>query len=839
MSPGEHSQDNSGKNISPGKLALVSLELGLVTAIIYLFSIEKTVGFVQIAPVIFGGFLVHSMLPFRLRLPFFFFLSILALFIALGPVSGGMLVAVGLGLVGICHLPIPYMIRVILIVLAGGFLAMLRANLVNAPQVRLMLPILGSMFMFRLIIYLYDLRHEKRAVGPWQRLSYFFLLPNACFPLFPVIDYQTYLRTYYARDALPIYQQGVEWMLRGIAQLILYRIVYYYLTPTPFEVEHFQDAILFTLSSYLLYLKISGLFHLIVGSLGLFGFDLPATHNWYFFSSSLTDFWRRINIYWKDFMTKVFFLPVFMRLRRLGMTPALIISTLVVFAVTWLLHSYQWFWLQGRFPISMVDGVFWGLLGVLVTLNTLFEAKRGRKRSLKGAAKKSLRAKFVLSFKTVLLFWFMCILWSFWGSESIYEWRMVFLEAREGTHSQIAMLVGAFPAMVLLGVALQFLRDRIPRDAKPLGFGRRVVVVASISLLVGALGLSWVRRSFPEPALEVLADLTKSKLNPRDRELIDRGYYEGLLNPRSLTSHVWEVDTKTKEDWLLLPESGAITRRNDILLSELKPSTETLHKGVMIRTNSLGMRDREYSRKKPPGTYRIALLGASYEMGVGVAGHRTFENLVENRLNQHHRSDTISNYEILNFSVGGYGVIQKVGLCMYKIFGFEPDAVFYMSHSNEILQSVKHFPTLLGRRTKMPRPLLGFIKQAHIQKGTKNENLRRFHPYARPFLRWGYRYVVTSSRRYNALPVWISVPLNYELRESNRLTYVPPKVRAEIARRQGFITMSLAGAYRNEPKDEITLSDWDGHPNLRGHRLLADKLYEMIIKNEYIMPNED
>ena len=34
--------------------------------------------------------------------------------------------------------------------------------------------------------------------------------------------------------------------------------------------------------------------------------------------SSFTDFWRRINIYWKDFMMKVFYYPAFFRLRRLG-----------------------------------------------------------------------------------------------------------------------------------------------------------------------------------------------------------------------------------------------------------------------------------------------------------------------------------------------------------------------------------------------------------------------------------------------------------------------------------------------------------------------------------------
>ena len=42
-------------------------------------------------------------------------------------------------------------------------------------------------------------RHDSGHVG--RTLSYFFMLPNACFPLFPVIDYKTFRRNYYDEDA--------------------------------------------------------------------------------------------------------------------------------------------------------------------------------------------------------------------------------------------------------------------------------------------------------------------------------------------------------------------------------------------------------------------------------------------------------------------------------------------------------------------------------------------------------------------------------------------------------------------------------------------------------------
>ena len=88
-------------------------------------------------------------------------------------------------------------------------------------------------------------------------------------------------------------------------------------------------------------------FHLIVGMLHLFGFRLPETHRLFYLSSSFTDFWRRINIYWKDFMQKIFYYPAVFRLKHLGTTRALVIATLYVFVMTWFLHAYQWFWLRG------------------------------------------------------------------------------------------------------------------------------------------------------------------------------------------------------------------------------------------------------------------------------------------------------------------------------------------------------------------------------------------------------------------------------------------------------------------------------------------------------------
>src|SRR5205807_10473509 len=135
-----------------------------------------------------------------------------------------------------------------------------------------------------------------------------------------------------------VYQSGLKWMLRGIVQLLLYRVVYQYAPLDVSKLSSALDAAGFMLGMYLLYLRISGTFHLIVGLLHMFGFNLPETHHLYLLASSFTDFWRRINIYWKDFVMKLFFYPAHFKLRRMGPLLSISIPTLATLLATCVLH---------------------------------------------------------------------------------------------------------------------------------------------------------------------------------------------------------------------------------------------------------------------------------------------------------------------------------------------------------------------------------------------------------------------------------------------------------------------------------------------------------------------
>src|SRR5262249_27800017 len=199
---------------------------------------------------------------------------------------------------------------------------------------------------------------------------------------------------------------------------------------------------------YLLYLKVSGLFHLVVGLLHLFGFNLPETNHLYLLASSFTDFWRRVNIYWKDFITKIFFYPMHFRLKRLGPFWAMACATLFAMFCSALLHPYQGFWIRGAWIFNWQDCLFWAVMMTGVLTDALLEAKRGRQRSL-SKPQRTVWSEFGRALRTVGMFVTITLLWTLW-SRSPEELKALASAATKVTASSVALIV---TGLVGLGVA--------------------------------------------------------------------------------------------------------------------------------------------------------------------------------------------------------------------------------------------------------------------------------------------------------------------------------------------------------------------------------------------------
>jgi hypothetical protein len=809
------------------RFSILLLQLVGVAWVVHRFQIESR-AFLQLMVLTVGGFAVHYFLPLRHRLAFFLLLSVAAIGLVLGVVQGAWLIAIGLGLIGIAHLPIRIGGRVALLLIACATLFLIRTRF-DAPWSIAVWPILASMFMFRMMVYMYDLATGQGQASISQRLSYFFLLPNVCFPLFPVVDFRTFVRNYYNGPRHDIHQVGVEWIVRGIIQLLLYRAVQLWFAISPYDVDNVVSLGHYFIWLYLLYLIISGQFHVIVGILHLFGFNLPETHRRYYLASSFSDFWRRINIYWKDFMMKVFYYPIFFRVRRIGSTPALILSTVCVFVLTWALHAYQSFWIRGFFHFSWNDTLFWAILCVLVVANSLYEVRYGRRRALSRQSQE-LRSDAVLMLKTAATFVAMCILWSFWSSESVGSWLSLWPSALEGpSRHQINLLLalGAAAAVaILLAVAARSWTARwtqpgfIRLSAKPIGW---LILLGGLSMpdVHGALGSTG----------SMIASIRTPRLNAFQLEELERGYYEDLLTVDRFNRELGALYAKRPPDWETTLTDLGVQRAGAEPGDHLAPNAAVPFKGTVFRTNKWGMHDKNYILETPPNTFRVALLGASHVLGWGVPREATFESLLEDRLNRETGDTHSRQYEILNFSFANFTAFEQIRLLEHKAAGFRPDGLWYVGHPYELKRIVRRIRIAVQNADPSDRQAHAWFGELARRAGVDEHTStylaeRRIARFGDEIFLKLFGAIVDLGRRHQMRPVYVHLPLTPESRnEADETQYV------ELARRAGFVTLDLTGVYDGYSRDALWIAEWDAHPNELGHQLVADRLWELIKEN--------
>lgn len=840
----------------PGRLrafTLVGLELALIVWVVHCFHIEGTTLFFRVLCLAAGGFLIHAWLPRPWRAAFFALLSLFGILLVLGWPNGAWVIGIGAGLIALCHLPLPLLVRVLLLVLAGVLLAQWRWQF---PQP--FWPVLASMFMFRLIVYLYEVGSSRRRPPLAHTLAYFFPLPNICFPLFPVLDFEKFRSTYYDDDDYAIYQSGIVAMVRGISHLLLYRVVKYYLLPAPHQLSDLPHLLLFLAANYALYLRVSGWFHIIIGILHLFGFNLPRTHHNYFLASSVSDIWRRINIYWKEFMAKVFFWPVFFRLRRWGTPVAVIGAVLWVFVVTWLLHSYQVFWLRSQLPRSFA--ILWLSAGIAMVVNVLLElffkrrVQQKPKQSLAGAAGSGSFSLFhealagaTLALRIMATFLLVSFFWACWTLPRfhlyLYERATSGMITAAGVGTMLGCVVGGMAAGALMRLAqrgmqmaeatMQNERQEwsalsILHSAFRMG---RALLPAGVLLVMVVAAIPQVGVALGPPVAKVLATLRLEAPTPIEAALAVRGYYEELADAPSQADPLLSLPDPAQKKPIPRAYIEITRPSDDFLERELIPSWSGEILGQRFTINSLGMRDREgIAREKPAGVCRLAFIGSSVVMGLGVSDEKPFPRQLEALLNAE-RSGKRRNIEVLNFGTGKSNGIHRLTLLQRKVLAFEPDAIYYVAHQDEFEGAVYHLAMLVERRNKLPAYLQEIAQEAGVSPGTPLEQgeirLQRFAP---QIVRGVYADIVQQCRQRGTLPVWVYLPMPAGLRDAafDSLELI------ELAKQADFVVLNLDRWNVGRAQQALQADRY--HPNAAGHQLIAEKLEEALRQRPDALP---
>jgi hypothetical protein len=146
------------------RFAMLAVPLALLLVVFKVYRLEEP-AFFSLACIVFGGFAVAYWLPFRFKEAFLIGLSLAGAFVLLSPVVASLLIAVGLVAFAIVRSGLTFRWKVLALLAILGVLAYGRAT-GRLPVPREFWPVFGALFMFRMIAYLYDVKHMP---GPVRR----------------------------------------------------------------------------------------------------------------------------------------------------------------------------------------------------------------------------------------------------------------------------------------------------------------------------------------------------------------------------------------------------------------------------------------------------------------------------------------------------------------------------------------------------------------------------------------------------------------------------------------------------------------------------------------------
>jgi hypothetical protein len=267
---------------------------------------------------------------------------------------------------------------------------------------------------------------------------------------------------------------------------------------------------------------------------------------------------------------------------------------------------------------------------------------------------------------------------------------------------------------------------------------------------------------------------------------------------------------------------------NPLIGHHHRPSEQARLMGVSVRTNADGFRDDEYPVAKGD-KHRIIFLGDSLTLAWGVEKRDSFEQHLEDRLNE------VRPTEIINLGVGNYNTTQEVNLLIDKGLKYQPDQVvlFYFINDAEPVPRKSRFPGLGYSRT------VSFFwsrLKALSARFSESTGFKEFYSalYREDSPGWqGTQDAFRSLHDLSATHGFaLSVVLLPELHEL--ADYAFAKEHAQVTdflSEIGIPALDLAERFRGESNPQsLWVSMDDAHPNARAHALISEYSFNFVLE---------
>jgi hypothetical protein len=349
----------------------------------------------------------------------------------------------------------------------------------------------------------------------------------------------------------------------------------------------------------------------------------------------------------------------------------------------------------------------------------------------------------------------------------------------------------------------------------------------------------------------VIASARSPELNRAERDVQAAGYYEGLIGggdgPEGARGELALRLMGKPNGWVRFNDAH-VSRvlPGDFLQFELLPNVRRTLFGQPFVTNSYGMHSAEVSLEKPPRTFRIAVLGASMDMGWGVTCQETYTHRLEHWLNQHsgrQGSDFDRRFEVLNFAVAAYSPLQRLETFRRKVLAFQPDMVIYSATMLDLRLMEIHLCDALRTRADLT---YDFVRDVLERAGVGPEESRLdgeeklvFKDQLKAKLRsyyWelydGTLGALASECRTANIPAVVVIIPRVGKADAPAERAEPVARLKAIASHHALPIHDLSGTFDRLDPASLEIAAWDDHPNALGHRRLFLALARNLVKDE-------
>jgi GDSL-like Lipase/Acylhydrolase family len=333
---------------------------------------------------------------------------------------------------------------------------------------------------------------------------------------------------------------------------------------------------------------------------------------------------------------------------------------------------------------------------------------------------------------------------------------------------------------------------------------------------------------------------------PARREAGVIPYYEGLING---SSGAGSRGPNRPAGWINFKEADVIRYLDDdFLLFELKPEVRRTLNGQPFETNAHGMHGAAVTAEKPEGTFRIALLGASMDMGWGVR----YQDIYVNQLQQWLAAGAgaTGRYEVLNFAVAAYSPLQRLEALRRKVLAFHPDLVIYSATTLDVRLTEIHLCELLRQRIDLK---YDFVREAVARAGVgrddlwddrdsprlRKQRLKRLKGKLEPWY-WGIYDrtlgAIAAECRSAGVPLAMVIIPRVDPEDAPQLRAEPVARLKALAAHNAITTFDLSDAFDHDDPAALEVASWDEHPNATGHARLFEALSRALAADSTLAP---